>query len=193
MPKGGRPKPDALKILQGDPGRTLKKKARHVPEDPSPLGDNVVPPIELGPVEQRLWNQLLPLLRDRKFLQATDLLTFTRYCKFFALFIEMAPKVSAKALVKVTKSSHVEMERLDKRFAALMQIDKRLCEHEAMFGLNPVARQTFLARQAAQAPRLPFENREATPKPRSDASQPPPEAHQIDSRLPSPIGMGRPN
>jgi len=193
MPKGGRPKPDALKVLQGDPGRTLKKKLRRVPDDPAPLGDNVPPPLDLGPVEQRLWNQLLPLLRDRKFLQATDLLTFTRYCKFFALFIEMAPKVRAKELVKVTKSSHVEMERLDKRFAALMQIDKRLCEHEAMFGLNPVARQTFLARQAAQAPRLPFENRDAAKSPAGEVDKQPAAPPSVETRLPSPIGMGRLN
>lgn len=189
MPRGRRPKPGALKELQGNPGKKRKVKTSALTDQH--LGpDYIAPPLHLKPAERKVWNQLLPLLRDRKFVQATDLLTFTRYCKFFSLFSDIAPKVTAKNMVKVTKSDFVTMERLNKWFLALLQLDKRLCEHEANFGLNPVARQSFLARQAAQAPRLPFEEPTSAPTkaPAADHASTP-----IAEKPPSPVGIGRLN
>jgi len=190
MPRGRRSKPGALKELQGNPGKRRKAKAAAVPEPALPA-DAIAPPIALAPAERKIWNQLMPLLRDRKFVQATDLLTFSRYCKFFSLFAAIAPKVQARNMVVTTKSDFVTMDRLNKWFLAMLHLDKRLCEHEANFGLNPVARQTFLARQAAQAPRLPFEDPVQANKTSGD--QPPAQAPAPAPRPPSPIGMGRLN
>lgn len=187
MPRGRKPKPGALKELQGNPGKKRKAKVAAAAE-PVLSADAIAPPLDLKPAERRVWDQLVPLLRERKFVQATDLLTFTRYCKFFSLFADISPKVNAKNMVKVTKSDFVTMERLNKWFLALLQLDKRLCEHEANFGLNPVARQTFLARQAAAPARLPFD--EPAQPDKSSGQMPAPPAPQP---APSPIGIGRLN
>lgn len=184
MRRGRRPKPQALKDAQGFPGK--KRKVKGTPSDGSEGGhlDSMESPAKLDAGSRRVWQHLVPMLRERKFIQATDLRTLARYCKFLSLFEAIAPSVSAKNVVVTTVSDAVTMDRLNKNFLALLHLDSRLEKMEDRFGLSPQSRQTILSHAAAQAPRLPFED-QIGGKTRAPAAEPP--------KSPSPIGIGRLN
>lgn len=186
MPAGRRPKPLSLKTAQGFPGK--KRKIKGAPSsDPSDVHhlDSMESPAKLDAGSRRVWQHLVPMLRERKFIQATDLRTLARYCKFLSLFESIAPSVNAKNIVVTTVSDAVTMDRLNKNFLALLHLDSRLEKMEDRFGLSPQARQTILAHAAAQAPRLPFEDQIA-------AGKSPPHVTEAP-KAPSPIGIGRLN
>jgi P27 family predicted phage terminase small subunit len=185
MQRGRRSKPLALKDAQGFPGKKRKVKGSSGASDAGHL-DSMESPAKLDAGSKRVWQHLVPMLRERKFIQATDLRTLARYCKFLSLFEAIAPSVNAKNIVVTTVSDAVTMDRLNKNFLALLHLDSRLEKMEDRFGLSPQARQTILAHAAAQAPRLPFEDQIAGGKnPQQHVLEPP--------KAPSPIGMGRLN
>lgn len=186
MPAGRRPKPLALKEAQGFPGKKPKIKKAAALESATAL-DSMASPTKLDPASRRVWQHLVPMLRERKFIQTTDLRTLARYCKFLSLFEAIAPSVTATNVVVTTVSDAVTMDRLNKNFLALLHLDNRLEKLEDRFGLSPSARQTLLSHAASQAPRLPFEDQRPAEQ-SAAAVDPPPE-----QRVPSPIGMGRLN
>jgi P27 family predicted phage terminase small subunit len=192
MTRGRKPKPEVLKKRQGNPGKRAIVKEALAPSPSGPAIDE--PPIKLEPDARRIWDAQMPLLRARNYVQATDLRTFARYCKFLALFEGVAPLVTVKNIVKQTKSEFVTMDRLNKHFLAMLHLDKRLETMEANFGLNPAARQSLLMRRAAGADpqRLPLEdpNKPRVPAQDQQATAPIPAP---EHRLPSPIGQGRLN
>lgn len=184
MPAGRRPKPLSLKQAQGFPGKKRKIKSSSVPEFPDAgVLDSMASPAKLDAGSRRVWEHLVPMLRERKFIQATDLRTLARYCKFLSLFEAIAPSVTAKNIVVTTVSDAVTMDRLNKNFLALLHLDSRLEKMEDRFGLSPQARQTILSHAAAQAPRLPFEDQTGVNATAPAAAIPPP--------APSPVGLGR--
>lgn len=185
--RGRRPKPLALKNAQGFPGKKRKvKRAVSAPEasDAASHLDSMESPAKLDAGSRRVWQHLVPMLRERKFIQATDLRTLARYCKFLSLFEAIAPSVKATNVVVTTVSDAVTMDRLNKNFLALLHLDSRLEKMEDRFGLSPQARQTILSHAASQAPRLPFED-----QPGGKTKMPPVE----QPKSPSPIGIGRLN
>ena len=185
MPRRGRlPKPDSLKRAQRNPGKRRLSKT----EDAAPAG-TLSPPSYLTVAERKIWNSQVAVLENLKFIRASDIRSFSRFVKLQALFEAVAPAVTAKNLVEVTVSDKVTMERLNKRFLALLHLDKRLLAYDAEFGTTPAGRQSLLARLASRAPQLPLEPAAAAePKSASETAITPPPAPKE-----SPIGFGRLN
>lgn len=196
MPRGRTPKPDALKKLQGNPGKrkVAKAAAEQAADATSPLGA-LAPPVSLTEAERKIWETQIGALEQLKFVRVSDLRAFTRFVKMQALFDAVAPMVTAENLVEVTVSDKVTMERLNKRFLAMLHLDKRLLDYDQQFGTTPAARQAMMSRLAIRAPQLPLGDqppKHANQAPDSAAPEPaqpsPPPA-----RPASPVGFGRLN
>lgn len=192
MPRRGRlPKPDALKKAQGNPGRRRLTKPEALA--PAPTGP-LAPPVYLTPAERKVWESQIGVLESLKFIRPSDLKAFGRFVKFQALFESVAGTVTADNLVEVTVSDKVTMERLNKRFLALLHIDKRLLAYDAEFGTTPSGRQSLLARLASRPAQLQLDPQSA-PATSSDETieVPAPSAATLvaAARAPSPVGLGR--
>lgn len=148
---GRRPKPAAVKKASGNPG---KRRIVDTPPDAAQL-EHVAPsqfpaPDWLKSKRARtIFGELAPTLRGLNFIKATDRNAFSRYCEYLSLWLDLASKVTAATIVQRTTSEHVEMDRLDKRFQAMLLLEKRLQDLEDRFGLNPTARQTLLQKTAS--------------------------------------------
>jgi phage terminase small subunit len=191
-PRGRKPKPDALKKLQGNPGkRKIAKASQDQAEATSPLGA-LAPPASLTDAERKIWESQIGALEQLKFVRVSDLRAFTRFVKMQALFDAVAPMVTAENLVEITVSDKVTMERLNKRFLAMLHLDKRLLDYDQQFGTTPAVRQAMMSRLAARAPQLPLGDQPSKPAdsaPTPSAPEPPPPP----ARPASPVGFGRLN
>lgn len=194
--RGRKSKPDALKKLQGNPGkRKLAKQsaAEQAADVASPLGA-LAPPSTLSEAERKIWEAQIGALEQLKFVRPSDLRAFTRLVRMQALFDAVAPMVTAENLVEVTVSDKVTMERLNKRFLAMLHLDKRLLDYDQQFGTTPAARQALLSRLAARAPQLPLGDQPAKPAEPAHAATSAPEAPPPAppaARPASPVGFGR--
>lgn len=155
--RGPKPEPAAIKIAKGNPGR------RRVGADPveieEPVG-GVRAPKTLTKEQREVWDQFAPDLERLKLLRTTDVAVFTRYCAYLAQWKAAERKTRTQALVTVTKSKHVTMERLNRHLQIMLLLDKRLTDIEDRFGMNPAARQRIFAQMAqgaggGQTPTLP--------------------------------------
>ena len=195
-PRGRKPKPDALKKLQGNPGkRKIAKAAQAQADATSPLGA-LAPPVTLTEAEREIWKTQVATLEHFKFVKPADLKALTRYVKFQALFEAVMPQVTAENLVELTVSDKVTMERVSKKLLVLIHLDKQLEKYDGNFGMNPAARQAMMSRLAAapglfdpQKPASPADAgaAKAAPVPASEPAPPPP------ARPASPVGFGRLN
>lgn len=81
---GRRPKPTALKILQGNPGR----RPLHLDREPRP--DPAVPecPAELAPIAQTEWRRVSRELHKLGLLSEIDRAALAGYCAAYGRFIE---------------------------------------------------------------------------------------------------------
>lgn len=196
-PRGRKPKPDALKKIQGNPGKRRVAKAKDATADAASALGALAAPASLTEAERKIWDEMLGTLRQLKFVRESDLRSFARFIKFQALFDAVAPMVTAENLVEVTTSDKVTMERLNKRFLAMVHIDKRLEAYDERFGTNPAARQALLSRLASSAPQLNLGDQPQTkPAEAAGSTAPAPEtpAPPAPASLPaSPVGFGRLN
>lgn len=89
MPAGRPPKPTALKLLQGNPGkRTLPKN------EPKPPDGEINPPAWLTGRARRTWRELVPILESMRVLTTADPQALALFCDAYAEYIE------ARAVVK---------------------------------------------------------------------------------------------
>lgn len=145
MKRGRRPKPDALKIAQGNPGKRPIEPAKPEASTDASKAGGLTPPAELADQKAlAIWARTAWRLAGLNFIQPTDADAFARYCKYLSLWYQLAEQIDVDRLVITTKSDAVEMDRLDRRFQAMLLLDKRLEALEDRFGLNPQARHQLL-------------------------------------------------
>jgi P27 family predicted phage terminase small subunit len=151
MKRGRKVKPDALKIAQGNPGRRPIAPAPAPAVDAAAKAAGLVAPAELTDVKAiAIWARTTWRLAGLNFIQPTDADAFARYCKYLSLWYQLAEQIDVDNLVITTKSDAVEMDRLDRRFQAMLLLDKRLEALEDRFGLNPQARHQLLRDKMGQ-------------------------------------------
>lgn len=114
-------------------------------------------PDRLSAEGRAVWENVAGELWRLKFLRATDIEPFARYCETVALYWETREKLKAEGAVIFTSSAHVEnMPRTNPRFSQLVRLEYQLESLEDRFGLNPRARQQILIGLAARAIDLPL-------------------------------------
>lgn len=76
--RGPKPKPTALRVFEGDPGRLLAKRDG----EPQPaIGDSVpTPPAWLGEVGLAVWGKYAPQIHALRLLTGVDYEHFAQYC-----------------------------------------------------------------------------------------------------------------
>ena len=85
---GRKPKPTALKLLTGNPGK------RPLPEnEPQPKGEVVCQDfVSQDPASKRIWDQHAPTLEAQGVLTSWDVDMFGAYCRLMAEF-QMEPRI----------------------------------------------------------------------------------------------------
>lgn len=104
--RGGAAKPDALKKLQGNPGkRPLNNDAPKFPIFDKE--DLPKPPSWLNTPAKKEWKRLVPILHQAGVLTQADTGTLAAYCQAFGEFIEATKLAKAKGYTTVTDKGNV--------------------------------------------------------------------------------------
>lgn len=82
MPAGRPPKPAALRVLQGNPG---KRPVRKEPDLPS----GAKPPAWLSKQARRYWDELAPMLDKAGLLKGTDADALGTYCQLKVKMVKL--------------------------------------------------------------------------------------------------------
>tara|TARA_R110000868_G_scaffold29889_24_gene111148 strand:+ start:6351 stop:6944 length:594 start_codon:yes stop_codon:yes gene_type:complete len=152
---GRKPKPDALKEAQGNPGRRPLAKdqidiAAQVDRDLPALGGT---PPHLSAGGKKIWQQLAPQLEKINFIKTTDRNMFERYCDSLAEYWKVTRSLRRNKHTYWTNSNHGKLKRLNPEFMVQDRLDRRLQSLEDKMGLSPQARQNLLLKlSSATAP-----------------------------------------
>lgn len=127
-----KPKPTALKILQGNPGRRPLNKF-----EPKPKPEIPSCPVELCDDAKLEWNRLAPHLFSMGLITVADRAMFAAYCQAFGRWIEAERVLKVEGAILTTdKHNLVQNPRLWVANKALDQMYKFMSE----FGLSPSSR-----------------------------------------------------
>lgn len=184
MARGRKPKPDALKRAQGNPGkRALPELPVEAAQQPLAPPARSSAPARLSEEGRRIWDALAPELERMKFLRSSDQGAFERYCDTLASYWRVTLELREVGETYETESAHGRMLRVHPKFAVQDRLARRLDQLEDRFGLTPAARQQILQRLAAQPTHLPLQSGER-PNEAGEALAP-------SRNKPSPIGILR--
>ena len=167
---GRRPDPAGVKAQKKPVRSTRKPSAANASEIPD---SGLKAPAWLKGEALAIWNKRAPMLRQARLLQVADELAFARYCRNFALWLELRKTLDAEGYTYESDSNHGKLRRADPGFLIADRVERQLLAVEDRFGLNPAERQRiFLQRASGKAPGL-FDEQPAQPQPgAAKASQP---------------------
>jgi P27 family predicted phage terminase small subunit len=144
---GRPPKPTALKLIQGNPGKRPLNDA-----EPTFPVDDVAPPTWLNAAAKREWRRMLPLLRQQGLFTVAFVAEFAGYCLSFAEIGELERFLRKNGRSIVTASGYpVPRPEVAMRERAL----SRVHIFGASFGLSPSASTKVKAQPEKEAD--PFE------------------------------------
>lgn len=137
--RGPKPKPAALRVIEGNPG---KRPIRPMVE--MPRGTLPEPPAALNELARQEWNRVAPGLHALRLLETVDVAALAAYCNAWArwslaesLIAEMAKTNQAGGLmVKTTKGNVIQNPLVGTSNKA--QAD--MVRYAAEFGMTPSAR-----------------------------------------------------
>lgn len=148
MAKGRRPEPAEMQAAKGDPGK--RGRDRIVETDAlEVLADQ--PPPQITGLAAEVWRELLPSLRQAKFVRRTDHQAFARYCNDVARYWRVTQELDEEGETYWTDTNHGKMKRINPTFIVQERLHKRIEAAEDRIGLNPAARQQMMLRQATVA------------------------------------------
>lgn len=134
MKRGRKPKPSALKRLEGNPGKRpisdREPKAWGVPRCPQ----------WLSPRARKVWRQTMPDLIRMRIAARLDTLAHARYCQEIVLWHEARELVERLGVVITTTNGNLVQ---NPALGIMHTADRNCRSHEAAFGMNPSARSTI--------------------------------------------------
>ena len=134
---GRKPKPTALKVLEGNPGgRKLNKK------EPKVSGGLPVCPAWLLPEAKNEWKRLAKKLYQMGILTVSDRTTFAAYCQSYARWREANEHLEEEGSVVFTKNG---FEQPSAWVAIANTNQKLMMQAAAEFGLTPSVRSRLAA------------------------------------------------
>lgn len=137
MRAGRKPKPTAIKILEGNPG---KRKLNE--NEPKPLKKAPPCPKWLEPEAKKEWRRLAKALEAMGVLTEADMAAFAGYCQSYARWKEAEERITDRGLVIRTPSGYpqqVPYISIAQQYLKLMQ------QFAEQFGLTPAARSRIIA------------------------------------------------
>ena len=136
--KGRKPKPTAIKVLEGNPGKRqlntkeVKPKANKIPECPDWLEDEA----------KEEWNRLCKNLFELGILTDLDVTPFASYCQAYARWREAEEFISQHGTIVKTKTGYWQQVP---QVSIAHQNQKIMMQAAAEFGLTPSARSRIIA------------------------------------------------
>ena len=126
--RGRKPKPTALKVLEGNPGkRPLNDR------EPVPPKATLKCPAWLLPEAKKEWKRLAPALEAMGVLTMADLTAFEGYCQAYARWKEAEAFITQHGSISQTPSGSVQQN---------LKIMQSFCSE---FGLTPATRARIIA------------------------------------------------
>ncbi|MHB1154861.1 MAG: phage terminase small subunit P27 family [Eubacteriales bacterium] len=130
--KGRKPKPTAIKILEGNPGKRPLNKKEPVPSKIAPSC-----PDWLLPDAQDEWARLAPQLENLGLLTVADMTAFAGYCQAYARWKEAEEFISQHSTIFKTPSGYVQQVPQVSIAQQNLKIMQSFCSE---FGLTPASR-----------------------------------------------------
>lgn len=159
---GRKPKPDALKIAQGNPGNrplaTEKSTAAAEADQNLPSIGGV--PKYLSKEGAAIWRELVPQLDRVRFVKSTDRGLLARYCDLVADYWKATRRIRRAGHSYESNSNHGKLRRINPDFQVQMRLQRELMNMEDRIGLSPQARQKIMQDLAAAVPTDLFPNGE---------------------------------
>lgn len=129
---GRPPKPSALKLVSGNPGKRAVKG-----NEPEPmLLSDLKPPKHLAPRSAAVWKQLAPMLRRLQLLTEADVVSLEMLCDAVADYRHAREKCGDDFVTWSSKGSQMVSQWL----VAKQMSSKRAESFMSKFGMDPVSR-----------------------------------------------------
>lgn len=152
MKRGRKPKPAAIKLLQGNPGKRPIVEQEITPG----IGPFQPPPfIELSEGGLAMWNYLSPILARLNLYTVLDVAALARYCEIWNEWDKARRFVAANGLgAPILKEGIDRQGRATTKVVGFViypqaklftKLDGALARKESEFGLTPAARMTVRA------------------------------------------------
>lgn len=130
--RGRKPKPTALKVLEGNPGKRPLNKNEPQPERKAPHC-----PSWLEPEAKKEWKRMAKTLEAIGVLTQVDKAAFAGYCQAYARWREAEEFLSKHGTIFKTPSGYIQQVPQVAIARNYLQIMKDFCSE---FGLTPAAR-----------------------------------------------------
>lgn len=135
--RGRKPKPTALKVLEGNPGkRPLNDR------EPVPPKATLKCPAWLLPEAKKEWKRLAPALEAMGVLTMADLTAFEGYCQAYARWKEAEAFITQHGSIFQTPSGYVQQVPQVSIAQQNLKIMQSFCSE---FGLTPATRARIIA------------------------------------------------
>ena len=135
--RGRKPKPTALKILEGNPGKRPLNE-----NEPIPPKGNIKCPSWLLPEAKKEWKRLAPSLEVMGVLTMADLKAFEGYCQAYARWREAEEFLTQHGSIFKTPSGYVQQVPQVSIAQQNLKIMQSFCSE---FGLTPATRARIIA------------------------------------------------
>ena len=146
---GRKPKPTALKILEGNPGKRQLNNSEPTPAKKAPKC-----PSWLDAEAKKEWRRLTKQLDDLGLLTTVDMAAFAGYCQAYARWKEAEEFISKHGTIVKTPSGYWQQVPQVSIAQTYLKIMNKLCEQ---FGLTPSARSRIVSDVGRQDPTDPME------------------------------------
>lgn len=156
MPRGRKPKPAYLRLLEGN------ARSKPIPVEVQPsLGTLPDPPDFLNEIAKAEWRRVAQEIYNLRLLTLADWHPFAAYCQHFARWVEAETTLAAMAardpvthglLIKTSTGSFQENPMV----GTARRASREMVRYANEFGLTPVAR-ARLAAWPAEAPKSKFD------------------------------------
>ena len=143
---GRKPKPTALKVLEGNPGK--RKLNQH---EPIPPKGNIKCPAWLLPEAKKEWKRLASSMEAMGILTIADLTAFAGYCQAYARWREAEEFITQHGSIFKTPSGYIQQVPQ----VSIAQQNMRLMQSFGTeFGLTPATRARIIAAGAGKEDNL---------------------------------------
>jgi len=130
--RGRKPKPTAIKVLEGNPGRRPLCNNEPMPEKVAPKC-----PTWLEPEAKKEWRRMTKTLEAIGVLTQVDTTAFAGYCQAYARWKEAEEFLSKHGTIFKTPSGYIQQVPQVSIAQTYLKIMKDFCSE---FGLTPAAR-----------------------------------------------------
>ncbi|SCY25705.1 phage terminase small subunit P27 family [Alkaliphilus peptidifermentans] len=130
--KGRKPKPTALKILEGNPGKRPLNEKEPKPEKKAPRC-----PSWLEPEAKKEWRRMSKILEELGVLTEVDMTAFAGYCQAYSRWKEAEEFLSKHGTIFKTPSGYIQQVPQVSIAQTYLKVMKDFCSE---FGLTPASR-----------------------------------------------------